>query len=711
MKRCCLILMLLLLTASPVLSNEPAQLDAPLRALAAGIVPAPLLDVEGFLGVVSDGRGNRLVNVLVLFDPSQDEWNAREELSYLAPLVGTAVRAAAGVIVSAQIGLDDIELLASLPGVRYVEMARPLRPLLDVTVPLIGGDVMHDLSPTPYRGQNVVVGVVDTGVDWTHGDFIDPSTGNSRLAFLWDQTLQPGVDDHRPAEYRYGVEYTGEQITAELQGETTGFIREHDQVGHGTHVMGTAAGNGYGTGNGYPPFRYIGVAPEATLVAVKTGMLSNSIIDGVDYVFRRADELGLPAVVNLSLGSHFGPHDGTSALEMGLDALIGNGKIIVAAAGNENANNWHGEVQAAPGVVGRFTFTVPAHAAHPIMPDVIALNGWYPGEQRYTIRVTAPDGRSFDTQRGAGWMQDDVMALVENGLLNGDRPYEYNGLRQCLVALVGNPLTHFGEATVPAGKWTIEFIANESNAGAGEIDLWVVNAVLGGAIGGIGFEEGNDPGEIVGMPATAYRILAVGAFYSRLEWTNQFGDPYAYPSGPVLGDIAYFSSTGPSRDGRFKPELAAPGYGVAAALAPDCDILNEGYENHVVEDGVHIVLQGTSMAAPHATGAVALMLQDTPNASPEEIHERLKYGAAREEFTGYEIPNTTWGWGKLNVLNAYRWDADGDGYGRDADCNDGDPTVWDDCDDDAADDDTDNNAADDDVATDAGDDNDEGCGC
>jgi len=247
MKRCCLILVLLLMTAMPVLANEPAQLDAPLRALAAGIVPAPLLDVDGFLGVVSDGRGNRLVNVLVLFDPAHDEWVAREELSYLAPLVGTAVRAPAGVIVSAQIGLDDIELLASLPGVRYVEMARPLRPLLDVTVPLIGGDVLHDLSPTPYRGQNVVVGVVDTGIDWTHGDFIDPSTGDSRLAFLWDQTLQPGADDHRPAEYRYGVEYTGEQITAELQGETTGFIREHDQVGHGTHVMGTITGLGAAT--------------------------------------------------------------------------------------------------------------------------------------------------------------------------------------------------------------------------------------------------------------------------------------------------------------------------------------------------------------------------------------------------------------------------------------------------------------------------------
>src|SRR6185503_18468917 len=106
-------------------------------------------------------------------------------------------------------------------------------------------------------------------------------------------------------------------------------------VGHGTHVLGIAGGDGSATGGGVPAYTYAGMAPKADLVVVKTDMSDTGVLDGVAYVMNRATALGKPAVVNLSLGTLYGPKDGTSPFEAGIAALTGPGRVIVVAAGND----------------------------------------------------------------------------------------------------------------------------------------------------------------------------------------------------------------------------------------------------------------------------------------------------------------------------------------------------------------------------------------
>ena len=165
----------------------------------------------------------------------------------------------------------------------------------------------------------MLVGDVDTGVDYGHGDF-DDAAGNTRLVNIWDQT----VNGAAPAGYGYGTEWSSAQIDANTCTET-------DLNGHGTHVLGTIGGDGSQTGYGFAPFTYAGMAPKADLIMVKTTSYTTAILDGVQYIFQRATALGRNCVVNLSLGSQYGPHDGSSAFESGLNALCGPGRIVVIA--------------------------------------------------------------------------------------------------------------------------------------------------------------------------------------------------------------------------------------------------------------------------------------------------------------------------------------------------------------------------------------------
>jgi hypothetical protein len=252
-----------------------------------------------------------------------------------------------------------------------VEIPRELEPTLDVTIPDINADDVHAATQPPYppgssTGAGVVVGIVDTGIDYNHGDFKNGST--SRITRIWDQT-----DGAGPAAsgFGYGSEWTQAQIEA-------GTARERDNDGHGTHVTGIAAGNGSASG-----YVYTGTAPEAEIMFVKTDFLEDSIIDAVSWVQVRAGSK--PSVVNLSLGSQFGPHDGTGDLDLAMNALSGPGAIIVAAAGNDRDSDIHAEAVVSVSATQEFDLVIPNFNNDGIPEtDLLFLDGWYPGNRSFT---------------------------------------------------------------------------------------------------------------------------------------------------------------------------------------------------------------------------------------------------------------------------------------------------------------------------------------
>jgi subtilisin family serine protease len=198
----------------------------------------------------------------------------------------------------------------------------------------------------------VVVGVIDTGIDLDHGDFLF-ANGLTRITHLWDQTDNVGP---HPSGYTIGTEWTQANINA----STT---REIDDDGHGTHVTGIAAGNGRAAASPSELYDFTGVAPEPDSIFVKTSFVESDIIDAVAWIQNRAGTE--PSAINLSLGSQYGAHDGTSNLDAALAALSGPGKIIVAAAGNEGGSQIHAQVTVPASSVVLFPLTVPSYPAAP----------------------------------------------------------------------------------------------------------------------------------------------------------------------------------------------------------------------------------------------------------------------------------------------------------------------------------------------------------
>lgn len=611
------ILLVVLLAATAAPGAE--KLGSTLRRLREVPVSRANVDKLGMHGIhkIYLDRGRAFVRVLIQADPA-----AAGELHRLGPL---RMRRH-GPVFTADVPVDSLDRLGEIEGVRAARAARRLEPHLDVSVPLLPSGSMgldlgcsiDDTDPdwlvytstwTQGDGSGVIVGVVDSGIDVTHEDFFDAS-GNARIRYLWDQN-------------------TGEVCTASVI--EAGTCSHEDTNGHGTHVAGTAAGNGLATGNGYPARHFVGVAPAADIIGVATTFYDADIIDGVAWVFEKAEQLGMPAVVNLSLGGHAGPHDGTDIFDIGLDALAGPGRVVVVSAGNEGEDFIHNQADSSGSNIA-LTFahnTCPRPG--PLYAGYLAFDIWHGGEVSYRVRVSEPGGtnRTWDV----GELYNDK-STYDRCDVQVDNPAssetESNGDKKIEIIMDGQP---------KCDTWTITLIrepAGDTTSDHVDAWLWYVNW-------GTVFENG-DNDLSVASPGTAESTVTVGAYVSKTTWPSVDGSTYwfGYENDRV---IAPFSSLGPTRDGRLKPDITAPGSAIGAALSdftyPDADTAL------ILPDGVHRIMQGTSMSAPHVTGLTALLLAEHDSYIPAAIKSMLAYTARSDSYTG-TTPSTTWGHGKAD---------------------------------------------------------------
>ena len=299
---------------------------------------------------------------------------------------GVRVVTQIGNIYTARRRRDEIGNLRRIAGLKSARLARYTKPHLNISRVDVNAVAENAGVGTPpvyngRAGRGMIIGDVDSGIDWTRPDFSD-SLGKTRILYIWDQTdaIGPG-----PAGFGYGSEWTKNQID-----NTPGSVRQTDSDGHGTSVAGVLVGNGWQTGCSQPAYRYVGIAPLANFIEVKTDFSDAGIIDGVNYVFQKAAALGKDAVVNLSLGSQFGPHDGSDTFATAISALTGPGRIVVASSGNDQEDKIHGKMittSQTPGV-DKFTFQVPSYTRNVgTFNDYILITGWYDPTASYTIRL------------------------------------------------------------------------------------------------------------------------------------------------------------------------------------------------------------------------------------------------------------------------------------------------------------------------------------
>jgi subtilisin family serine protease len=549
---------------------------------------------------------------------------------------GIEVNTVSGRLMTARCPLGLLPALLRAPGVERVEVAERCEPLLDQSIPDVDAASVRTVPPPAFGGQTgsgVLVGIVDSGIDWNHDDF-KKADGTTRLVGIWDQTSATGP---APSGFSYGREWTPAEIDA-------GTCTETDPDGHGTHVMGIIGGDGSGTGNGQPPYRYVGLAPEADLCVVKTTFATSDIVDGVSYIFQMAASLGKQAVVNLSLGTQSGPHDGTHDMDLMLNALTGPGKIITASAGNKGLDNLHGKVFVGSAAPQSMTLTVPTYTKNPgTSNDYLLFSGWYGSGDWVSVTITSPNGITLGpvdpAQQLTGQNTGDGYLNVYNATT-----FPSNGDHEIYIEL----FDAFVNKPPEPGTWTFTFTPVTIGS-TGRVDMYLYGNLLGSAGALAMWDQGLDPEGVVGSPGDADSVIAVAAHTTKDCWDSIDGNRYCWNPRPPLNDIADFSSHGPRRDGVLKPDLSAPGFGVASckssAYAPPTAL--------IAPDGVHYVEAGTSMSTPHVAGAAALLLGQSTwtGSAPSQVRMRLESTARSDAFTG-SVPNVTWGHGKLDVAAA-----------------------------------------------------------
>lgn len=547
---------------------------------------------------------------------------------------GGTVRLNTRVTSTALLPLDQITSLAAQPSVRYLSLPPQVHPLLDASVPDIRADQITALPPGSvlpgaYTGRDVIVGVVDTGIDWRHEDFVTED-GTSRILCLWDQTDNRGPSPGSP--FTYGTEYSQDTISRALAG--SGSVYEKDTHGHGTHVTGIAASNGLAEGG------YAGVAPEADLIIVKCTFWVDDVETGIDYIARKAQALGKPCVINLSLGTHYGPHDGSSHFCRTLDEVSGEGVVIVVAAGNEgNAVNHLGYV------VSSTERDSPFHFNNGVRDGYVDI--WYDQGAEIDFKVQAFNligTKLADT----GWVPPgttvtrDIQSTVTTyGDVEVDATETQNPLNNARHVVIHANRARKGDIDESAVRFLLH------TRGTGSFDAWIDGGKFSTSDHGSEFSGNSE--KSVGLPGTSSRAITVANYVTKNSWINYSGGTRTH--WEALGTLTISSSKGPSRREDltgFKPELAAPGTYIASALSDNSSTSS----SNKTPDGKHFLIHGTSMAAPHVTGTIALMLQAQPGLTPEEVEPYVTGQARQDDNVGDTVPNYSWGYGKLDAMGA-----------------------------------------------------------
>lgn len=452
-------------------------------------------------------------------------------------------------------------------------------------------------SPRNLTGKGVLVAVIDSGIDYFHPDFRNPD-GTTRILYLWDQVR----------DEVYTKEMIDRALEAGSSGRSAGLavVPSVDASGHGTAVAAIAAGNGRESRGVYR-----GVAYESELLVVKLGTpLTDSfprttqLMEAMDFVVRRARELGRPLSVNISFGNTYGSHDGTSLLETYMNSVSGYGRCTVTAGtGNEGAAGGH----TAGKLESEYSRDIELSVA--AFETGMGVQLWKSYADRFTVSLVTPSGEiigPLDERLGPQTLNiGSTRILIYYG-----KPSPYSAAQELYFDFI--PMRDY----LDSGIWT--FRLQPVQLVTGRYNLWLPSAgILNPSTR---FLEAA-PDTTLTIPSTAAGIISVGAY----------NDAY--------GAYADFSGRGFTREtNQVKPDIAAPGVDIITAKA------GGGYES----------VTGTSFAAPFVSGSAALLMQwgivdgNDPFLYGEKVKAYLIRGARK--LPGYDIwPNPQLGYGALCV--------------------------------------------------------------
>jgi subtilisin family serine protease len=561
------------------------------------------------------------------------------------PVDGLNVVEINGPFVTGTLDIDKIEQVRSHPNVLSLKRATRLHQELRFSVPEVRADAgaLQAVSPSGAAadGSGVIIGIVDYGCDFLHRNF-RKADGTTRLLYLWNQDGER--TSRSPEPYGYGREFTAAQINTAIQQASSppastdpiyaqfkfpedpnnraytalGYgpeptpIQARGAGNHGTHVMDIAAGNG--RGSGVP-----GMAPGADLIFVhaSTGDVdpeesfgnSRRLVEAVGYIFGKAERLGRPCVINISLGTHGGPHDGSTLAELHFDEYLKQpGRAIVISAGNSWERRSHSAGRVTPTAPRTLTWQVGLlnQLGQLVDPTPNELEVWYPGSSALEVTVVTPAGQRVGPT-ALGRRTEIKLGGTVNGLVVNRRADSVNG---------DNHIDIFLSPALPTGNWQVVLTAP-----TGDVDFhaWIERDDRGQSRFA---EQDDDRSYTLGSISCGERTLVVGSYDARAP----------------QGDLSSFTAQGPTRDGKQKPEISAPGHAILAAWSLT--------HNRVT------TMSGTSMAAPHVTGLVALIMQAAGRPLATAETRQIVGRAAR--VMSNEAWHPRYGAGRIDALASVR---------------------------------------------------------
>ena len=518
-----------------------------------------------------------------------------------------------------------VDMVSDTPEIEYVE--KPKRFYYGQTFPAGTSCFPPVTMRTPFlNGRGVLLAVLDSGITWDLEVF-RKADGSTRIRYLWDQTASEGTDDVRygkmPDGFSIGTEYTAEEINAALQMHTWDryrLIPSRDLSGHGTAVAGIAAGR---SADGL----YTGSAPEAELIVVKLGLPGNSggveegfprtteILRGVTYALRKAGQLNMPLVINLSFGNSYGSHDGSSLLERFLDNASEIGKtVICVGSGNEGAARGH--------FAGNITRDSRVELAVGNYERSLNIQLWKNYSDVFRIRLQSPGGEEAELTTNIQGGKYTLKLEQTRILVYLGEPLPYAVAQEIYLEMI--PVTG---GYIDAGIWTIRLEPVMTVTGQYYLYLPAGN----GRGDSTGFYR-STPQVTLTVPSTAAKVITVGAY-------DPVYDTYADFSGRGYADST--RTIGVAAAGLTKPDLVAPGVNIQA---PDVY-------------GTFTPTTGTSFATPIVSGAAALLMEwgivrgNDPFLYGEKIKAYLRKGA-RPLRGEMEYPNDRVGYGRLCVADS-----------------------------------------------------------
>jgi len=543
----------------------------------------------------------------------------------------------AGDLYSLRMPVRFLKELAHIQGIRLIDIGDPVSPDLNFSRQNTRADTLHNglggLSKG-YTGKGVVVAVIDWGFDYTHPVFWDSTLENYRLVRAWDQNKLSGP---APKGYDFGTEYKTYDELMEAKEDT---LYVFGPGSHGTHVAGIAGGAGGGIS------QYKGIAPEASMIFISLRRDAPSLIDAFTYISEYAKSVKMPFVVNMSFGSHLGPHDGTDLKNIGLDAIAGPGRIFVGSGGNNGDGNFHLRHKF-PEEGDTLKSIVQFNQIDEYYGQTLSM--WASANSSFGVRLNLVQGPSNIVFQTPFYFSQNEQVLTDTFLFGGT-----DSLIVRITATKAFETNNKPNIRVEVRNTTSNRVLMEAVSSDAELHIWNnVRLRRRYTNWGVPFLP-SFPGAKAGN--TQYGLGEPGGVGKQvITVASHFSERIA-PSGQrVQGGLSQFSSRGPTVDERRKPDISGPGHNVTSSVNsfdpnPGAIVATTEFEG---KEFPFATYSGTSMSGPAVAGVIALLLELNPTLSQVQIKEILQETARLDSNTGYIGDTSHLGWGRGKV-DAYK---------------------------------------------------------